>query len=1379
MPSGRGGSLELTPNQDPAASSKWQADDRNAPENLRGMDGPGRTNPVDGREGVRFGRDSFSSIALGDFLDLDPRPTFVLDLEADCEYTTSLAYYNPAFRAIDGLIAEISTKCKPNPSINDVQSSFTAWAKHKHRRSSSRESTSTSTRHRGLVWNSVILKQRWNIISGSNTHNVASISKDLPSTPPEMSAEAPLERTWTSAMNEIQPRNSTPHAENGGARVRQGAVVQDQSSTRNRTPDWTVSHPEGELSSHVRFARTIKWENTPLGSMDTWSRELRQLVNKLMADPHPAVLYWGEELTMIYNEPYAIGVAGRKHPKLMGTGFRGPFREIWADVGEIFQEVKKSGIGRAQVDQMLPIERFGFMEETFFCWSLIPIYGGTNEVLGMWNSPFETTRSTLGQRRMNTLLRIGEEVSLAKSVSSFWALVLRSLEENEYDFPFALLYSVTDDTEADDGSSRSFESSYETKGCVLEGSLGVPEGHDAAPSTLDLKRAKGGFIPAIQDAMRTKELTMLNIADGTLSESLIRGFAWRGFGEPCRQAVVCPLRPATGEDVMGFLVVGINPRRPFDADYQTFIRLLKRQLATSLASVTLFAEERRRGSSAAEAAALEKMRLSEELAVQRSRLQRMAEVSPVGMFSMNDEGYLIEANDRWFEMTGHPRDSALRISWFDLIKDECVPCMRDGWRTLTVDGLPWSGELKMRKHWHDPATGELVEHWVLAASQPEFSSDGRLKTVMSYITDITLQKRSAHDAMTRAKLSEELLLRTQEAKENEKNFKRFTDIVPGGLFITDAHQRITYANSQWFRISGHPDFNSQDPLSWSLPVLDADQPLFNARWEEMTRSHITMTVEVRMRTPLVLDLGGALQEVQRWILVSAVPEISAAGLLLNVMGCITDISRIKWAEDVQNRRLIEADENRRQQNNFIDMTSHEMRNPLSAILQCADGIASSLIEYQAEGGKSDAMFEEIVKSSIEAAETIQLCAHHQKSIVDDILTVSKLDSDLLVITPAAVEPIEVVRQCLKMFFAECLMNKIEMEFHVDESLARLQVDRVMLDSSRLLQVLINLLTNAIKFTKAEEKRSIYVSLSAYLTPPEQQSTEIEYLPTQGDPSATAGSGDWGTGESLYLGFQVRDTGCGLSPDEKKLLFTRFSQASPKTHTKYGGSGLGLFISRQLTELQGGEIGVASQSGVGSTFAFYVRTRRAPPDDDVSNRQALHKVNSQRNVRLPTDPPTSTKDGIKQGLSVYHKPGVTPLNPEAGNINASDLHVLIVEDNVVNQRILAAQIKKLGCTVYVANHGGEALDVLRETNLHKDQGQNGKDLSVILMDLEMPVMDGLTCIRKIRDMQASGSIVRHIPIIAVTANVRGEQIAAAKDSGVVCWICLEWIMLTCC
>jgi signal transduction histidine kinase len=144
--------------------------------------------------------------------------------------------------------------------------------------------------------------------------------------------------------------------------------------------------------------------------------------------------------------------------------------------------------------------------------------------------------------------------------------------------------------------------------------------------------------------------------------------------------------------------------------------------------------------------------------------------------------------------------------------------------------------------------------------------------------------------------------------------------------------------------------------------------------------------------------------------VTSQPEISPDGKLISVMGSITDISHLKWAQGLQEQRLREAEESKRQQNEFIDITSHEMRNPLSAILICADDIRDTLSQHKFS---SDADLK-IAKDCVEAANNIALCVQHQKSIVDDILTVSKLDSNLLRITPIPSQPIIVVQRSMAM-----------------------------------------------------------------------------------------------------------------------------------------------------------------------------------------------------------------------------------------------------------------------------------------------------------------------------------------------------------------------------
>ena len=442
-----------------------------------------------------------------------------------------------------------------------------------------------------------------------------------------------------------------------------------------------------------------------------------------------------------------------------------------------------------------------------------------------------------------------------------------------------------------------------------------------------------------------------------------------------------------------------------------------------------------------------------------------------------------------------------------------------------------------------------------------------------------------------------------------------------------------------------------------------------------------------------------------------------------------------------------------------------MRNPLSAILQCADEIASSLSEYRSSSSSSNTLRSSLVESSIDAAQIIALCAQHQKRIVDDILTLSKLDSALLLVTPVDVQPVQVVQRALKMFEGEMETNDIEMKFVLDKTYEELNIDWVRLDPSRLLQVLINLTTNAIKFTTMEKSRTILVCAGASLERPTKDTPPgiVSYFPARSLSKDTTDAPEWGTGEQVFIHFAVKDTGRGLTDEEKKLLFLRFSQASPRTHVQYGGSGLGLFISRELTELQGGEIGVASESGKGSTFAFYVKARRSTaPENTLEIPAALGRKSStgKKESKVTADPKTKS---LNSPLTLETAP-----KPNKAKADLSMYSILIVEDNLVNQRVLQKQLKNLGCGVQVANHGREALEYLKTTNFWKSKEASGTHLSVILMDLEMPIMDGLTATREIRKLEEEGSVVRHVPIIAVTANARTEQITTAIEAGMVCF-----------
>jgi PAS domain S-box-containing protein len=963
------------------------------------------------------------------------------------------------------------------------------------------------------------------------------------------------------------------------------------------------------LPEHIKLAKTTDWAATSLGPIEDWPYELRVLSNLVMGSPHPATLYWGPEYICIYNAAYTE-IASKRHPKIMGMKNMEAWPEIVEEVAPVFKSAWESGQATMKHDNHLFLNRNGYLEETFFSWSLVPVIGGDGQVVGLYSPAFENTRRKINERRMLTLREIGERTATATTVSCFWQLVQKGFNYNELDIPFNLIYSIKDDVASEVGSTQS-GSAHQPMQLVLEASAGVPEGHSSAPSTLDLRTSEAGFAPYMRQSMALGGApVVLSRDDGNLPEELIEGFQWRGFGEPCRTIVIHPIVPTTaGDSISDFIILGVNPRRPYDEDYKLFVHLLSRQLATSMASVVLFEEEIKRGQRAAKLAALD-----------------------------------------------------------------------------------------------------------------------------------------------RQELSMQLLLRTQEQSEIERRFTRMAEYAPVGMFIADSDGNIDYCNDMWWQISRHVRSEALGEAAWMNSVRAEDRDQLEAAWKRLVEDKVTISIEFRFKH---CQQNGD-RTIDTWVLLSAFPEKNPDGSLKSIFGCITDISSPKWAEKVQNERREEAVELKRQQENFIDITSHEMRNPLSAILQCADQIANNITAFNMHD--INAEVESLLESCLDAANTINLCASHQKRIVDDVLTLSKLDSSLLTVTPVEEQPIRVVQRTVKMFEAELGAHDIEFEFLVDDSFVRHDVKWAKLDPSRLSQVLINLMTNAIKFTQGREKRAITVSLSASRDVSEITSQGISYLPRHSN-QLLAGidinnKADWGDGEVFNIHCSVEDSGAGLKEEDLKILFQRFQQASPRTHVQYGGSGLGLFISRILTEMQGGQIGVTSATGQGSKFSFYIQCRKCIDSNAEVEQISAFKIPR----KCPTTPHAMTTIPRLTGEPIPRKASIAQAGPV--------YDVLIVEDNIVNQKVLQRQLRNCGNNTAVANHGEEALQALQKSRFWAGHESDGADISVILMDLEMPVMDGMTCARRIRELEREGTIIRHIPIIAVTAYARPEQIESAKAAGIV-------------
>jgi signal transduction histidine kinase len=353
----------------------------------------------------------------------------------------------------------------------------------------------------------------------------------------------------------------------------------------------------------------------------------------------------------------------------------------------------------------------------------------------------------------------------------------------------------------------------------------------------------------------------------------------------------------------------------------------------------------------------------------------------------------------------------------------------------------------------------------------------------------------------------------------------------------------------------------------------------------------------------------------------------------------------------------------RAKSDFLSSMSHEIRTPMSAIIGMAQ-----IARNATDAGRVQDCLQKIEDNS-----------KHLVGVINDILDFSKIESGKLLLDEQLFS-----LQANLAFIEAMFQGKVEeKQLQFQLSVQDISHDGIVTDSLRLNQVLINLLSNAVKFTPSGGR----VSLSA---------AELMHV------------GD----ESVYS-FAVSDTGIGIAPEQAKKLFTPFVQASADTAKVYGGTGLGLVISKNIVEKMGGEIDLHSTPGAGSTFSFTIR------------------VQAQEEAVRPE-----------------------PLAADDAAPDFSGQRILIVDDIEINREIALELLSDTGVKMETAGDGRVALDMF----LQAPEGY----YDMILMDMQMPVMDGCVATEMIRS-SGRGDAAR-VKIIAVTANVMRDDVARAHAAG---------------
>ncbi len=487
----------------------------------------------------------------------------------------------------------------------------------------------------------------------------------------------------------------------------------------------------------------------------------------------------------------------------------------------------------------------------------------------------------------------------------------------------------------------------------------------------------------------------------------------------------------------------------------------------------------------------------------------------------------------------------------------------------------------------------------------------------------------------------------QESKENEERLNYFFSITSEGILLID-NEKIIDVNTAFLKLTGlsHEEIFNKN-------ISELADATFKEKLFSINKSKNNIETEFLLKNKsgneLFVEVNSKIQEYK--------------SRLIRVV-VLRDITQLKLDESEILSAKKTAEEAQQAEEQFLAKMSHEIRTPMNGIIGLTDILLKEPTSHEQE----------------EYLRLIKQSADNLLVIINDILDLSKIRSGKIQFETIDINLREMMRAIYMATNIKAVEKKLDFNFSVD-----IQIPTIVRgDRIRLNQILLNLISNALKFTKSGK-----VHYSAELI----SKTENKVL----------------------IKFKVEDTGIGIPDNEKQQIFEAYRQASADTTRKFGGTGLGLPIVKQLVDLQGGQIYLDSEAGVGTSFYF---TLPFIADETVEEKTTQSIATSNKNLN------ESEKNGI---------------------------NILLVDDNFINRLLVIHLLEEKGYSVIEAENGYQAIEKLKE-----------EDIDLILMDISMPDLDGIEATKIIRKMNEA--FLRKTPIIAMTAHAFQTQIDEALKSG---------------